>query len=68
MFEHHSASMEIVPEGAERCRFVWISDFLPNERMEVVAALVEQGSQALVRNLEADSAAIGANQSDRSQT
>jgi hypothetical protein len=60
--------MEIVPEGAERCRFVWISDFLPNERMEVVAALVEQGSQALVRNLEADSAAIGANQSDRSQT
>jgi hypothetical protein len=54
LFEHHSASMQIVPEGAGRCRFVWISDFLPNERMEVVAPLVEQGSRALVHNLEAD--------------
>jgi len=55
MFEHHSASMEIVPDGPARCRFVWISDFLPNERKEMVAPLVEQGSRALVRNLEADS-------------
>ena len=67
MFEHHSASMEIVPDGLGRCRFVWISDFLPNERMEMVAPLVEQGSRALVRNLEADSGASSANQSDKSQ-
>ncbi len=53
IFEHHSASMEIVPDGAERCRFVWISDFLPDDRLEMVAPLVEAGSKALVRNLEA---------------
>ncbi len=29
IFEHHSASMQIVPDGEERCRFIWISDFLP---------------------------------------
>jgi hypothetical protein len=54
LFEHHSASMQIIPEGADRCRFVWISDFLPNERAEMVAPLVEQGSQALVRKLESN--------------
>jgi len=53
MFEHHSASMQVVPEGEGTCRFVWVSDFLPNDRMAMVAPLVDQGSQALVRNLEA---------------
>jgi hypothetical protein len=52
MFEHHSASMQIVAEGEGRCRFVWISDFLPDEHRELVAPLVEAGAQALVRNLE----------------
>lgn len=54
LFEHHSASMQIVPDEEGRCRFVWISDFLPNDRVEMVAPLVEQGSRALVRNLEGD--------------
>jgi len=53
IFEHHAASMQIVPDGDGRCRFVWISDFLPNEHMEFVAPLVEAGAKALVRNLEA---------------
>lgn len=53
VFEHHSASMQIVPDGDERCRFIWVSDFLPNEKMELVAPLVEAGATALVRNLEA---------------
>lgn len=53
LFEHHSAYMELFPDGEERCRFVWVSDFLPNERMELVKPLVEQGSRALVFNLEA---------------
>ena len=34
LFEHHSASMTIVPDGPERCRFVWISDFLPGVRQK----------------------------------
>ncbi|MGH6734641.1 MAG: SRPBCC family protein [Methyloceanibacter sp.] len=52
VFEHHSASMQIVPDGEGRCRFVWVSDFLPNEKMALVAPLVESGATALVRNLE----------------
>jgi hypothetical protein len=60
MFEHHSASMQIVPEGAHRCRFVWTTDLLPDEAAKTVAPLVEQGAQALVRNLETRSTTLRA--------
>ncbi len=51
-FEHHSASMQILPVDQTSCRFVWISDFLPDERAATVRLLVEQGSRALARNIE----------------
>jgi hypothetical protein len=51
MFEHHLASMQILPVDDANCRFVWISDFLPDERAEVVRPLVEQGAEAFARNL-----------------
>lgn len=51
-FTHHNASMQIVAENAQRCRFVWISDFLPNEVAPAVLPLVEEGCRALKRNLE----------------
>lgn len=56
MFEHHSASMEIVPDGPDRCRFLWTSDLLPDERAQMVGPLMEQGAQALVRSLESQPA------------
>lgn len=56
MFEHHSASMEIAPDGPDRCRFIWISDILPDDRVQMVAPLMEQGAQALVRTLESQPA------------
>lgn len=49
---HHNASMQIVPEGSGRCRFVWIADFLPDSFGETMLPLVEQGAQALKANLE----------------
>lgn len=52
-FSHHSASMQIVPEDDGRCRFVWVSDFLPNELEPTVRALVEQGAEAFRRAAEA---------------
>ncbi|MEO3434250.1 SRPBCC family protein [Inquilinus sp. CAU 1745] len=52
LFDHHSGSMQIVPVDEGRCRFVWVSDFLPDERRAVVLPLVEQGSRALAENLE----------------
>ena len=56
MFEHHSASMEIVPDGPDRSRFLWTSDLLPDERVQMVGPLMEQGAQALVRTLESQPA------------
>ena len=53
MFEHHSASMQIAPVDEASCRFIWISDFLPDAMAETVQPLVEQGSRALAKNIEA---------------
>ena len=49
---YHHASMEIVEEGPDRCLFVWITDFLPNEIDGNLRPLIEQGSSALKANLE----------------
>lgn len=43
-FSHHSASMQIVAEGPHRSRFIWVSDFLPDDVAPLVRALVEQGT------------------------
>ena len=51
--EYHHASMEIVPDGAGRCRFVWITDLWPDGPKAAIQPLVEQGSAALKANLEA---------------
>jgi hypothetical protein len=47
-FLHHAAFMQIVEEG-ERCRFVWSSDFLPDEVKPMVEDLMKQGTAAFER-------------------
>lgn len=49
---HHNASMQILAAGPGHCRFVWITDFLPNDFGSSMAPLIEQGAQALKQNLE----------------
>ncbi len=49
---HHNASMQIFDAGPGRCRFLWISDFLPHDLGSSLAPLIEQGSEALKQNLE----------------
>ncbi|MGI8569869.1 MAG: SRPBCC family protein [Methylocella sp.] len=51
-FQHHSASTQVLPLGAERCRFIWISDFLPSSLVEMVSPLVDEGSRVMKQNLE----------------
>lgn len=51
VFEHHSASMQIVAAGPEACRFVWISDFLPDAMTEVISPLISEGIKAFVTNI-----------------
>jgi hypothetical protein len=48
LFTQHSASLQIV-ETAKGCRFVWISDFLPDSAAGGVTPLVDAGCQALAR-------------------
>ncbi|SAK82751.1 Polyketide cyclase / dehydrase and lipid transport [Caballeronia hypogeia] len=50
-FSHHHASMQVVPAADDRCRFVWISDFLPDELRSFAEPLVDAGCAAIVRNL-----------------
>jgi hypothetical protein len=50
---YHHATMQLVDAGPGRCRFVWITDFLPGDVRGNLVPLIEQGSLALKRNLEA---------------
>ena len=52
VFEHHSASMQILEIDSDSCRFVWITDFLPAGKGAMVKPLVEQGARALAANIE----------------
>jgi hypothetical protein len=51
-FSHHSASMQVLPEGGGS-RLVWVSDFLPDEGEPMVRALVDEGAEAFRRAVEA---------------
>lgn len=51
-FTQHSAAMQLLTE-AGGVRFVWTSDFLPDDAASTVEPLVEAGCQAIKRALEA---------------
>lgn len=51
-FVHHSASMQIVPDGDSRCRFLWTSDVLPEAATERITPLIDAGCIAVKKNLE----------------
>jgi Polyketide cyclase / dehydrase and lipid transport len=50
---YHHASMQVVEAGPRHCRFVWITDFLPQDIGGNLMPLIEAGSTALKKNLEA---------------
>ena len=49
---HHNASAEIVPDGAGRCRFVWITDVLPDALAPYIEAQMTEGAKAMKARLE----------------
>ncbi|MFN7388249.1 SRPBCC family protein [Brevundimonas sp.] len=53
IFEHHSASNAVVPEGDDRCRFVWIVDFLPDDPKDRITAMMNAGIDAIKASMEA---------------
>jgi carbon monoxide dehydrogenase subunit G len=49
---HHNASLQVLAEGSERSRVVWITDLLPADAAAPISALVEQGARIMKATLE----------------
>lgn len=52
--DHDNAVMQIVPDGAGRCRFVWTRDVLPDELAEPLRVAMERAAPIIKRTLETD--------------
>ncbi|HEY4126211.1 MAG TPA: SRPBCC family protein [Rhizomicrobium sp.] len=50
--QYHGASAQVFPDGKTGCRFVWITDLLPDAMAPYVSAQMDEGVKAMVRNLE----------------
>jgi hypothetical protein len=44
---HHNASAQVVPLDGNRCRFVWITDLLPDALAPAIAQMAQRGAQAM---------------------
>lgn len=49
---HHHASMQVFADGDRRSRLVWITDLLPNDLVDFVGGMMEQGCVAMKQTLE----------------
>lgn len=51
---HHNGAAHVVPEGRDggHCRFIWYTDVLPDALADRLAPLMEQGINAIKRELE----------------
>lgn len=45
--QHHSASVQVVALGADRCRFVWTTDLLPDTLQPAMEQMMERGAEAM---------------------
>jgi hypothetical protein len=48
---YHGASAEVVPDGSG-CRFVWVTDVLPDELADAIEPMMEAGAGAIKATLE----------------
>jgi hypothetical protein len=53
---HSNGSVQIVPDGAQACTFVWIIDVLPDELAGRVAELMHAGLTAMRATAEGSTA------------
>jgi polyketide cyclase/dehydrase/lipid transport protein len=51
-FTHHSASIQVFPDGTGHSRVVWIADLLPGDLAGLVGSMMDQGCAAMKRTLE----------------
>ena len=51
-FITRSASVQVFPDGENRCRVVWINDVLPDEFTPLIDANMEKGCASMKKTLE----------------
>jgi hypothetical protein len=44
---HHHATFELLQDGSRGCRVVWTADVLPHEAARALAAMMDEGVQAM---------------------
>jgi len=49
---HHNASVQVLADGARRCRLVWIADLLPNELAGEIRAMIDQAAAVMKKTLD----------------
>ena len=50
--KHHQASMQVVTEGRDRSRLIWITDVLPQEAASRFANIMDQALPIIKRTIE----------------
>ncbi|GAA2066522.1 hypothetical protein GCM10009801_13060 [Streptomyces albiaxialis] len=50
--KHHHASMQVLADGTEYSRFVWITDVTPDDLAGPIADMVDQGARVIKQTLE----------------
>ncbi len=51
-FQHYNATAQVFSDTSNQCRFVWTVDLLPNELKDRVAAMMDQGLDAIGKTLQ----------------
>ena len=52
MFKHHNASMQVVSDGQNACRLLWITDLLPDDAAHAVGTIIDEAIPIMKRTLE----------------
>lgn len=52
--QHHHASMQVMAKDDTHCRFLWITDVLPDAVAERFSAVMDQAMPIIARTLEAN--------------
>jgi carbon monoxide dehydrogenase subunit G len=58
-YSHHNASAQVLGDGDDRTRFVWIADLLPDDLGAPTAQLMEQGLSVIKKTLESAASGVG---------
>lgn len=54
---HHNASAQVLAEGDEACRVVWVADLLPDAMAPAIAQMIEAGLAAMKAHTEREAGA-----------